>query len=147
MNDTVSSPARRNFFKRLAQPVEVPLPVSEHPRPPWSCDNRTFLSLCDRCEQCINACPQKVLRKSEEADDILQGLPVLMLDYGSCDFCGKCVEACTTGAISQDNGEQYQAVAVVNSHCSAGVGYGIPCQMCVESCEAGAITVPEVEGK
>ena len=149
MEEKVYSPSRRNFFRRFAQPVaesrQVKLPETVHPRPPWSCDNKTFLSLCDRCNQCIEACPQKVLRKSEESDDILQALPVLMLECGSCDFCGKCVDACPTGALSKDKGTKIQAVAVVESNCTS--GYGYPCQMCVEACEVKAITPPSSQGK
>ncbi|MTI15350.1 4Fe-4S binding protein [Sansalvadorimonas verongulae] len=138
--EEVRSPSRRNFFKHLAQPQEIKLPETFHPRPPWSCDNKTFLSLCDRCNLCIDACPQKVLRKSEETDPVLKKLPVLILECGSCDFCGKCVEVCPTDALSKENGRQAQAVAVVSGNCSP--GYGYPCQMCVEACEVDAITPP-----
>ncbi len=141
MAETVSSPSRRNFFKRFTLEPEVKLPETCHPRPPWSRDNKHFLSVCDRCNQCVDACPQKVLRQSEETDPILNALPVLILDSGSCDFCGKCAEACPSGALSLEDGRKQQAVAVLNNNCSA--GYGYPCQMCAEACEEGAITPPQ----
>ncbi|MGI9282320.1 MAG: 4Fe-4S dicluster domain-containing protein [Endozoicomonas sp.] len=137
--ELVQSPSRRAFLKRFSQPAEVSLPESHYPRPPWARDNAVFLSLCTRCEQCIDACPQKVLRKSDELDPVLQGLPIQTLDYGSCDSCGRCEKACDTGALSFKEGIRVQAVALINDHCES--GYGQPCSLCIESCAAGALSV------
>lgn len=139
MSDAVASPSRRAFLQRFTQAPEAPLPESVHPRPPWARDNKEFLALCTRCHHCIDACPQRVLQASDESDDLLKGLPILSLDYGSCDFCNLCVDSCPEGALSQKLGVRHQAVAKVNDHCQ--LVYGQHCSLCVENCEVQAISI------
>lgn len=144
-DEAPSSPSRRAFFRRFTQPVkdvtEVQLPDSRFPRPPWARDNAEFLALCTRCNQCIDHCPQKVLRPSDEKDEHLERLPVLILDYGSCDFCVKCVDQCPSGALDRENGRQHQAVAKVNDHCQR--KYQPHCSLCLEACPKQAITISD----
>ena len=140
MVDSVPSPARRTFLSRFRPKViESTLPESQYPRPPWARDNAVFLTLCTGCNQCVEACPQKVLKVSEELEPGLNGLPVLSLDHNICDLCGSCAKTCETGALSLLNGNMHQAVAEFNNHCES--GYGQPCRMCVEACELGALSV------
>jgi uncharacterized protein (DUF362 family)/Pyruvate/2-oxoacid:ferredoxin oxidoreductase delta subunit len=47
--------------------------------------------LCDRCDQCIGACPPKALTRKERG---------LILDDGKCIRCFCCQEICPSGAIS-----------------------------------------------
>ncbi|WP_062270847.1 4Fe-4S binding protein [Endozoicomonas arenosclerae] len=135
--EQLQSPSRRAFFRRFAGPAEVELPVSEFPRPPWAMGNNEFLALCNRCNRCIDVCPRRVLRQSDESSSFLQGLPTLSLEYGSCDFCGLCVEACPTGALSRESGEKRQALALVSDHCQ--LTYNQSCDFCIDACEEGAI--------
>lgn len=141
--DTLASPARRAFFRRLAKPAqeasEVKLPESAHPRPPWARDNAAFLALCDRCNECIDHCPERVLRPSDDTDPTLQGLPTLTLDHGTCTFCDQCVDHCPTDALSKTEGKQYQAHATVNDYCQK--KYQPHCNFCVDACALEAISV------
>ena len=143
--DTPESPSRRDFFRRFARPVkdvtEVELPESPFPRPPWARVNAEFMALCTHCNQCIEHCPQRVLRASDESDDNLQKLPVLILEYGVCDFCGQCVDHCPSGALHREEGVKLQVIAQVNDHCQR--KYQPHCNLCVEACEAQAITLTE----
>ena len=142
-DDAPSSPSRRAFFRRFAQPVkevtEVQLPESEYPRPPWARNNSEFLALCTRCDQCIDHCPQKVLRASDEQDDHLKLLPTLILEYGSCDFCGLCADHCPSGALDKLNGRKHQAIAKVNDHCQR--KYQPHCSLCLEACSKEALII------
>lgn len=97
--EALGSPSRRAFVRRFTRPAEVELPESGQPRPSWAFANKLFLAHCDRCNQCIKQCPQGVLQSPDEAQPLLQGLPVLVLDYGSCDLC---IDACQVAAISLD---------------------------------------------
>ena len=143
IDDAPDSPSRRAFFRRFTQPVkevaEVQLPESAYPRPPWARDNPEFLALCTRCHQCIDHCPQKVLRASDEQDDHLKQLPTLILEYGSCDFCGQCADHCPGGALDKVNGRQHQAIAQVNVHCQR--KYQPHCNLCLEACPKQALTI------
>ena len=143
MNDSeeLASPNRRALFRRLVKPKPVELPESIYPRPPWAQDNQTFLALCNRCDQCIDACPQRVIRRSEESHPVLERLPVLSLDYGRCNFCSLCVDQCPTGALNKEDGRRIQAVARVSGHCQLALNQ--PCDFCVDACEEDAIRIED----
>ena len=140
-SETLESPARRSFLRRFTRPPEVELPESEHPRPPWAVDNKSFLALCNHCNHCIDECPQGVLQKSDETHSILNALPVLVLEHGTCDFCQKCVEACPTGALCLEKGSKKQAVARINNHCQ--LTYNQHCDLCLDACEENAMTLTD----
>ncbi|MGI9274980.1 MAG: 4Fe-4S dicluster domain-containing protein [Endozoicomonas sp.] len=140
-SETLESPSRRSLFRRFTRPPEVELPESGHPRPPWAVDNKSFLALCNRCNQCIDQCPQGVLQKSDETHPILISLPVLVLQHGSCDFCRKCADVCPTGALCLVNGVKKQAVAQVNNNCQ--LTYNQHCDLCLDACGENAITLSE----
>ena len=135
--ESLASPGRRALFRRLSKPEPVELPESKYPRPPWAQENRAFLSLCDRCNQCVEQCPRRVLRKSEEELPVLKDLPVLSLDYGSCDYCGQCVDQCPTKALSREKGIWIQTVAKVSGNCQRALDPH--CDLCVDACIEGAI--------
>ena len=138
-SEELTSPNRRALFRRLVKPKPVELPQSKYPRPPWAQENAVFLALCDRCEECIKVCPQRVLRTSDEANPVLSGRPVLSLDYGSCDFCGECANRCPTGALNKELGQKVQAIATVEGHCQLALKQ--PCDFCIDACEANALTI------
>lgn len=135
---SLKSPSRRAFFRRFSQSEKVELPESIYPRPPWSRGNADFLVLCTRCDQCIDNCPERVLRKSEESEQLLNGLPVLSLDYGRCTFCGKCADNCPSGALSRAEGSKVQALVQLSGHCQR--AFNPACDMCTDGCETSAIT-------
>lgn len=137
--EELASPERRQFFRRFAAAkTESIIPVSQHPRPPWAVENDLFIALCTQCDQCIDACPQRVLGRSEEADAALKGKPILDLAYGSCDFCGECVDACTSNALNRDTGKQRQVLPKLISSCQESLG--MYCKMCADACAANAIS-------
>ncbi|WP_263078196.1 4Fe-4S binding protein [Endozoicomonas sp. Mp262] len=133
------SPDRRAFFQRLTGGRESVIPVSQHPRPPWALENKQFLALCNNCDACVDQCPRRVLRKSEEQDEVLNGRPVLDLSYGSCDFCGQCVNACETGALNIEAGYRKQVIPKLAGTCQ--VEMGMYCDLCEDACPASAIKV------
>ncbi len=61
-------------------------------RPPFAAKEALLLQVCHGCADCIDACPYGLLR-------LVEGKPVLEIDFSACDFCSKCAEACTTGAL------------------------------------------------
>lgn len=117
--------------------------------PPWSVASERFIDCCNRCEDCIKACPEHILTKNE------QGYPVVDFSRSGCSFCAKCAEACNTGSLSLMEfigAEPWPLKAVVSEFC---VNYkGTVCQMCADSCELkaikfrvyqGGITLPEID--
>jgi len=137
--EELDSPARRAFFRRFAlkeEPVEIP--ESDYPRPPWARDNREFLALCDSCHKCIDACPERILRASDESHSALQGKPVLNIDYGYCTFCAECVSVCPTAALDNTQGDVSLPLRpTLTTRCQAELG--MACDLCAEACEKDLI--------
>ncbi|WP_211829348.1 ferredoxin-type protein NapF [Kistimonas asteriae] len=138
--EELASPARRAFFRRFALKEEtIEIPESDSPRPPWARNNREFLALCDSCHMCIDACPERILRASDESHAALQGKPVLNIDYGYCTFCAECVSVCPTGALDSQKG--YASLPLrptLTTRCQAEMG--MACNLCAEACSKDAIT-------
>ena len=141
---TETTVSRRGLFKLVAggqdydkEPVQ--LPVTSYPRPPWARENREFLALCESCGLCIDACSERVLRPLKSENELLDGTPVLNLDYGQCTFCAECVKACSSGALDMACGDKVQTRAVITSRCVRIMG--MPCEMCVDSCPEQALVI------
>jgi polyferredoxin len=74
-------------------------------RPPGAGDEKTFLSLCIRCGECMKVCPTNVLQPAIfEAG--LAGIfsprlvPRLVFEQSNCEYtCTLCSQVCPTGAI------------------------------------------------
>ncbi len=137
--EELASPARRAFIRRFALKEEtVEIPESDYPRPPWARDNREFLALCDNCHKCIDACPERIIRISDEPSAILRGKPVLNFDHGACAFCQHCVNACPTGALDKARGVATIPMApALSGRCQALLG--MACNLCIEACTQQAI--------
>ncbi|HHC72582.1 MAG TPA: ferredoxin-type protein NapF [Thiotrichales bacterium] len=127
VQDTPSTPTsidRRSFLRGDFRGRRIPL------LPPWSVDPQRFLSLCTRCGDCLEACPEGILSM------VGGGYPEVRFDRGECTFCGECAEVCRPGALRAE-GEPWRLRAVVGAECL--VHGGVACQVCGDHCDAGAI--------
>ncbi len=117
--------------------------------PPWSVTTEQFLERCTRCDDCINSCPQKILKKDE------LGYPVVDYTLAGCTFCTECANACKTGSLSLMEfigAEPWTVKAVITEFC---VNFnGTVCQMCASGClynaikfrvHTGNMTLPEID--
>lgn len=112
------------------------------PFPPWALKSNEFINLCSRCGDCIQVCPQHIIKKNE------QNLPVIDFNVAECTFCTQCVDVCKTGSLSLAEfigSDPWPIKAVVNDVC---VNYsGTVCQMCANACNDDAIQFKlQVEG-
>ena len=75
-------------------------------RPPGAVLERTFLELCTRCDDCVNACPAKCIKKSTAKG--MADTPVISPREEPCVLCNDlpCIKACTTGALVPVEREQ-----------------------------------------
>lgn len=113
--------ARRALLRRLAGASAVR-------RPPWSTSD--FLEGCTRCNACVDACPEQVLRVGDG------GFPQLDFSRTGCSLCGECARACEAGVIDSSR-EAFPWRASIDEHCLALAG--IHCRSCDDACEASAI--------
>lgn len=114
-------------------------------RPPYSREERDFLSSCIRCTECIKACPSGIL-KPAGLEFGLRALwtPVMVPTEGACEKgCNACSQACPTDAILKypiENKYQYKSGTAVfeNSRCISYTENKF-CSECIRACPTNAI--------
>lgn len=108
-------------------------------RPPWATAPSRFLSLCDRCGRCRDACARHLILLTDS------GYPRIDFQNDECTFCGDCARACTEGALAYSpQVAPWQIKAVVMPECLT--RRGVVCRSCGEQCETGAIRFRFVKG-
>lgn len=102
-------------------------------RLPWTRGEEHFTDHCTRCDDCVGACPERIIVRGDG------GFPQLDFRAGGCTLCGACVDACKEPLFQTGRAPQ-QAFAfriTVSELCFP--KQGIECRSCGEACEAQAI--------
>jgi len=108
-------------------------------RPPWVVVEAEFLSQCNGCGNCREACMQHIIVLAHG------GYPQIDFLNGECTLCGDCARACTEGAFAYSPFVMpWQVKAVVQPACLA--QRGVACRSCGEQCASGAIRFHFVKG-
>ena len=101
-------------------------------RPPWAMAEAQFLSRCDGCGDCRQACGQHIIQLTDS------GYPQIDFLNGECTFCGDCARACGKGAlVCLPQTKPWEIKAVVMPECLT--HHGVVCRSCGEQCATGAI--------
>ncbi len=103
-------------------------------RPPWAVRDDLFVSLCSSCDDCIGACPEKILLRANN------GLPIVNFSRAGCTFCAGCLEVCNTGALQggrTDPGHAWSHLVRFSGNCLS--VSGVICRVCGEHCDVRAI--------
>ena len=128
---------RRAFLK-----VKPPKVESNAIRPPWSIEASKFVDICERCDNCIDACPEKILFRGEG------GYPEVNFKKGECTFCAECVDACEVKAFQYlKTGEEHDICAKPSTawHLKVQIKENclslnaITCRVCGDNCDEQAI--------
>ncbi len=105
-------------------------------RPPWSLAGSGFTDACSRCDDCIKACPTRILVRGKG------GFPEVDFKRGECTFCGDCARACATSALDpaahQRGDTPWTLVASIGAACLA--LNKVVCRTCGEACEPRALS-------
>jgi ferredoxin-type protein NapG len=134
--------SRRGFFKLLGKSLaqaaaeftyEATKPSASFVRPPGSCDEDRFLSLCQKCGECVKSCPTGVLDRVSQLHPLIFETPYMNFENNYCEKCYACIDACPNGALSRENIKRCSLVAVLKKdRC---VAYqDVFCQSCYWSC-------------
>ncbi|WP_265947046.1 ferredoxin-type protein NapF [Dechloromonas sp. A34] len=118
--------SRRGFLRGRPRPqAEI--------RPPWALPEEGFIDRCTRCNDCLKACPQKILVIGDG------GYPTVDFSHAECTFCGDCVAACQPRALMRlDNAAlPWQRKAFISDACLA--RQGVECRICGDFCDVRAI--------
>ena len=102
-------------------------------RPPWAPDEAVFVDACDRCGDCLRACPEGVIVQGSG------GFPEMDFREQGCSLCGECVTACRGKALAGDPSRDrpWDTVAEIRADCLA--EKGVVCRSCGEACDERAI--------
>ena len=110
--------------------------------PPGSLSLKHFAQHCTACQLCISACPNQVLRPSDDLEHLMQ--PQMQYELGYCrPECNRCSQVCPTGAIrpitiEEKTAHQIGRAVWVKDNCLC-VTEGIMCGHCASHCPTGAI--------
>ena len=125
-------PYRRRLFGRRPQ-SSMPF------RPPWSVPELAFVDVCVRCDDCVRACPTRLLRRGDG------GFPEADFTSAVCTFCGECAHVCASGAIARDVSRAPWSFTVrMDDRCLA--RQRVECRVCGEACDVSAIRFRPVVG-
>ncbi|MDR3213505.1 MAG: ferredoxin-type protein NapF [Azoarcus sp.] len=131
----------RRAFLRGRRPRRLIAP----PRPPWALNEPVFQQACNRCGDCIVACPSGLLTQGGG------GFPEADFSRSHCTFCADCAQACANASrrispkrqpalsFSPDR-PPWLLQAKIGAACLP--RRGVLCRSCDEHCEAGAIRFP-----
>lgn len=143
---------RRAFLRGKSPRVE-----SNAIRPPWALEPSQFIDSCERCDECIRACPEKILFRGDG------GYPEVDFKRGNCTFCAKCADVCEAEAfqyfktdepqeICSDPDKAWNLEVSIKSNCLS--LNAIVCRTCGDVCEEQAInfrlqlrgiSIPEID--
>lgn len=70
-------------------------------RPPGAVAEPLFLTLCDGCGECVEACPHAAILTYPDGSGARAGTPVMRPERRPCHLCDgyPCITACPTGAL------------------------------------------------
>lgn len=87
----------------VAEAVEERIAPKDPPRrrPPGAVPESRFLTLCTRCDACVDACPHEAVHTYVATAGDLARTPVMRPDRRPCHMCEgfPCAAACETGAL------------------------------------------------
>jgi ferredoxin-type protein NapG len=140
---------RREFFRttlgrvarELAERTERRVVVQRYFRPPGAVDEVSFLSLCTRCEICIEVCPPRAIVKAPASAGLAAATPMLHPSRQPCTVCPDmpCAAACPTGALVRPErrweGYRLGRLELVPERCI--VFHGVECGACARACPLG----------
>ena len=124
--------SRRAFFRGRPRPrVEK--------RPPWALPESDFIDHCTRCNECLTACPTRILIAGDG------GYPTVDFSAGECTFCGDCLTACQPQALHRTEGQPaWPYKALIGADCLP--HQGVECRVCGDFCDSRAIRFPPRQG-
>ncbi len=109
-------------------------------RPPGAVDERSFLSGCTRCGECITACPVGAILLAPPKFREAAGTPMIDPHHAPCVMCpdAPCISSCEPGVLRPDRPRKMGVAAIQTMACLAHTGSF--CTVCSERCPVqGAI--------
>ena len=137
----------REFVKRYVEPTVDHLDgeMEDRPvilRPPGAIPEPDFLSKCERCQACVEACPADAIRPME-VEGPRNKTPGIVASDQPCVVCTdlNCMTACPSGALQIVPREEIDMGTAVVSDDLCVRSKGDACRICVEVCPRGEMAI------
>lgn len=159
MSSDDNASSRRMFFRaasrKLIGPVAdyiekrteaIPVVRREMPvlRPPGAVPLHLFAETCQRCGQCIEACPANAIIALGESHGRLSGTPAVNPDTAACVICDGllCTQVCPSGALLPLESPDEIDMGVAEVYAASCVRtQGEACTICVDRCPIGVAAI------
>ncbi len=135
----------------LAIILDKKIPTRKKPIVPAGAISSKHLSQhCTTCQLCISACPNQVLRPSDDLVTLMQ--PEMSYERGYCrPECTRCADVCPSNAINPISVEEKSSIQIghavwIKENCIS-FTEGVKCGNCARHCPTGAIMMVEQKGK
>ncbi len=106
---------------------------------PWLKNVEAFFDLCERCNKCVTACEQKIIKLGDG------GFPHLDFSLGECTFCRKCADVCPLPLFNPPSELPWLQRIHVSEQCLN--KKNIECRSCSDACEMRVIRFQPQLGK
>jgi ferredoxin-type protein NapG len=107
-------------------------------RPPGAApDEESFLSTCERCHKCSEACPYEVIEHLGPVGGLAEGTPVVDPGAKPCRWCPTmdCIRSCPSGALALDPSDTAAPIGKAVLDLSACLNeHGTLCDACAVHC-------------
>ncbi len=111
-------------------------------RPPGALEEKSFVSICIKCQKCQEICPTRAISQVLVTDDLASaGTPRLNFRLGQCTLCLRCIEVCPTGALRPITKENVRlgVAEIAQERCVAWAW--MACTKCSKECPEHAISL------
>jgi ferredoxin-type protein NapG len=130
--------SRRGWLSALLKPDEPKPAARPRPsipifRPPGALAETQFLEACERCGECIKACPHDVLKPAISRLRHVSGTPTFDPGSNPCLLCEglPCATACPTEALDPNRAVRMGVAQINPTACTANVD---GCPKCADEC-------------
>ncbi|MDR0418860.1 MAG: 4Fe-4S dicluster domain-containing protein [Prevotellaceae bacterium] len=112
--------------------------------PPGALGAKNMKAHCTACQFCVSACPNNILRPSNNMSTLMQ--PEVSFERGYCrPECTECSQVCPTGAIKPITTADKSAISIglavwIKDNCVV-TRDNVQCNSCKRHCPTGAITL------
>ena len=148
--------SRRQFFRlglgdvaNMARTNEQSTPEkTTYFRPPGARPEEEFLTLCERCDCCVESCPHDVLTSLGPAAGKAEKTPTLSPGKKACHWCVTmdCIESCPSGALAFNANHSADPIGKAVLSLEACLNQqGILCDDCAVVCPEGVKAIRILE--
>lgn len=119
-------------------------------RPPGAVEESRFTVLCDKCDECIKACPENTLFAAPKQYEQAEGTPIFDPVRKPCFLCSDmyCISACKTGALVKVSTPNELSMGTARLDSSICLAYdGDECRYCIDFCPLSGQAMIELGGR